>query len=77
MAAVIGYLLGLRGAGRFCLLGYTVPLLARLAGYPAVDIHRVHNVAWVFTLLLVVFFMFDQVPHVLDLLNAALNQVMD
>ena len=75
ISAVVGYLVGLKSWTKFTLLSYTLPMFARLASFPVEDLHRVHNFAAVFTLLLVVFFLFNQVPLVLDLLKAALNEV--
>ena len=75
LSAIIGYLLGLKSFSRFTLLMYTAPIFARLGNFPVEDLHRVHNFAAVYTLLIAVFFLFHHIPMVLDLLKAAVDHV--
>lgn len=76
ISAVIAYLIHLQLRAKIILLVYTLPMLARVANYPVNDLHRVHNFATVFTILIVVFYMFNYLHVVLDLVKAGISKAM-
>ena len=69
ISAVIAYLIQLQLQAKLTLLIYSLPMLARVANYPVGELRRVHNGATVFMILIVVFYMFNYLHVVLDLVK--------
>lgn len=76
ISATITYLINLDCMWKILLLIYATPIIARICSYPVADLHLIHNFAFMTALLLVVFYIFNHIPQVLDLIKTALQKVM-
>ena len=74
ITATIAYLIDLKSMKRLPLLIYTLPMLARLCGYPVEHLHRIHNFSSIFAILLATFFIFNKIPLVLDFAKSGLQK---
>lgn len=54
---------------------YTAPMIARMLSYPKGELYRVHNFAAMFTLVVVIFYIFHNLPHVFDLIKLGIRKV--
>ena len=75
ISAVIGYLINLKMWSKPLLLAYALPMLAKLLNFPTADLHRVHNFATIFSIMIVVAFLFNHIPFVLDLIKSGIQKI--
>ena len=75
LSALTAYMLKLTILARLVPLIYVVPVCARVAGYPISSLHRMHNFAFLFTMMLATFYLFNTIPKILDLMKAYMQEV--
>ena len=75
IGATVAYLLNVRSWAKVTLLIYTVPMFVRILHFPVEDLHRVHNFSAIFMLLQIVFYIFQKIPVVLDIIKTGVNKV--
>ncbi|XP_071090517.1 RING finger protein 145-like [Haliotis cracherodii] len=76
MAALIAYLVELKDWTRFLMLVFTLPVLARSLGFPLNDLHIVHNFASIFSTLIVLFYVFNNLGNIIDNCKEGINNVV-
>ena len=76
IGATVGYLINLKQWAKLSMLVYTAPMVARLFGYPVIDLYRVHNISAMVMLLIIIFYIFHHLPSVFDLLKSGINHVL-
>lgn len=75
IVSVIAYLIELKHWTKLPLLIYTLPMLARLLGYPVQYLHRVHNFASLFIILVLTIYIFNKIPLILDLAKTGMQKI--
>ena len=75
ISSVIAYLLGLDHWTKLPLLIYALPVLARPFIEDANTLYKVHNFSFMTTVLLLVFFIFNQIPPILDLVKDGIHKI--
>lgn len=69
LAAFIAYLIDISSWRRFILLIYTLPMIARIAGVPLAAFEHIHHFCTLFTVILIMLFLFNNVGFVLDVMK--------
>ncbi|XP_062568358.1 RING finger protein 145-like [Saccostrea cucullata] len=69
MAALIAYLIDITSWKRFVLLVYTLPMIARIAGIPLAALEHIHHFCSLFTVILIMLFLFNNIGFVLDIVK--------
>ena len=69
IAALIAYLIDITTWKRFVLLIYTLPLVARIAGIPFDVFEHLHHFCSLFTLILIMLFLFNNIGFALDIVK--------
>lgn len=73
IAALVAYLMEIRNWVKFTLLAFALPVVARLVGFRVTDLHLVHNFAIVYTILLVLFCIFNNLGNIIDIGKEGIN----
>ena len=73
IAAIVAYLVEIENWVKFTLLSFSLPVVARLAGFPVEELHLVHNFATVYTILLVLFCVFNNLGDIIDTCKEGVN----
>ncbi|XP_005089479.1 RING finger protein 145 [Aplysia californica] len=73
IAAVVAYLMEIENWVKFTLLSFALPVVARLVGFPVAELHLVHNFATVYTILLVLFCIFNNLGNIIDTCKEGIN----
>lgn len=74
LAATVSYLIQLNSTTRISLLIYVLPIVGRIIGCETNELQRLHNCAFIAMIFLVVAFLFNNVPKVLDKVRLELAQ---
>lgn len=69
MAAFIAYLIDITSWRRFVLLIYTLPMIARIAGIPLAAFEHIHHFCSLFTVILIMLFLFNNIGFGLDIVK--------
>ena len=77
LAAVITYLLDIRDWKKYLLLVFTAPMLARLSGLPVRDLPAVHNFSTIFSALMSLLFIFNNLGDGLDVIKRGINDARE
>ncbi|KAK6185620.1 hypothetical protein SNE40_007814 [Patella caerulea] len=75
ISALIAYLVDMNNWAKFLLLIFTTPVFARLTGFPTDLLYVIHNFASVFTSLMVLFYLFNNLGNIIDICKDGINQV--
>ena len=75
ISASIIYLINLKSWMKYTLMMYISPMIARVFGMPVMQLHIVHNFSSVFSVMMVVMFLFNHIPHVLDTFKTGLHKM--
>ncbi|GFN84190.1 RING finger protein 145-like [Plakobranchus ocellatus] len=67
IAALVAYLMEIKNWVKFTLLAFALPVVARLVGFPVSELHLVHNFATVYTILLILFCIFNHLGSIIDI----------
>lgn len=67
IAAVVAYLVEIKNWVKFTLLAFALPVVARLVGFPVAELHHIHNFSTVYTILLIVFCVFNNLGSIIDI----------
>lgn len=73
IAAVVAYLMEIENWVKFTLLAFTLPVVARLTGFPVSELHLVHDFATVYTILLILFCIFNNLGTIIDICKEGIN----
>ncbi|KAH9500092.1 hypothetical protein Btru_076584 [Bulinus truncatus] len=73
IAAVVAYLMEIENWVKFTLLAFALPVVARLAGFPVSELHLVHDFATVYTILLILFCIFNNLGNIIDICKEGIN----
>ncbi|CAG5118862.1 unnamed protein product [Candidula unifasciata] len=73
IAAIVAYLMEITNWVKFTLLAFALPVVARLMGFPVTELHLVHNFASVYTILLVLFCIFNNLGNIIDICKEGIN----
>ncbi|XP_064600261.1 RING finger protein 145-like [Liolophura sinensis] len=76
IAALITYLIEIKTWTKYAMLVYAAPMLARLAGLPALDLPAIHSFSTAFTIFLYMIFMFNKLGFMLDFAKDGMSQVL-
>ena len=76
IAAVVAYLMEIENWVKFTLLSFALPVMARLAGFPVEDLHLIHNFATVYTILLILFCIFNNLGDIIDICKEGIDLVV-
>lgn len=73
MAAVVAYLMEIKNWVKFTLLAFVLPVFGRLIGVPITELHVIHNFATAYTILLVLFCIFNNLGNIIDICKEGVN----
>lgn len=76
IAALIAYLIDMESWTKFLLLVFALPVFSRIAGLPVVVMHVLHNFATIFTLMIGLLYVFNNLGHLIDLFKEGVNSVV-
>lgn len=77
IASLVCYLIHLKDLLKFSLLIFTLPLVARLCGLPVRDLQAVHNFCMIFTLLMMLFYLFNTLSEGLQVIRDGFGQIQE
>ncbi|GFS24192.1 RING finger protein 145-like [Elysia marginata] len=76
IAAVVAYLMEIKNWVKFTLLAFALPVVARLVGFPVAELHLIHNFSTVYTILLIVFCIFNNLGSIIDICKEGISMAV-
>lgn len=76
IAAFVAYLMEIKNWVKFTLLAFILPVIGRHVGVPISELHVVHNCATAFTILLILFCIFNNLGHIIDICKEGVSIVV-
>ncbi|RUS84263.1 hypothetical protein EGW08_007956 [Elysia chlorotica] len=76
IAALVAYLMEIKNWVKFTLLAFALPVVARLVGFPVAELHLVHNFATVYTILLILFCIFNNLGSIIDICKEGISMAV-
>lgn len=73
IAAVVAYLMEIKNWVKFTLLAFALPVVARLMGFPVADLHLVHDFSTIYTILLILFCIFNNLGNIIDICKEGIS----
>ncbi|KAK3601387.1 hypothetical protein CHS0354_037703 [Potamilus streckersoni] len=77
IAALVAYLLNITDWTKYTFLVFTAPVIARIAGLSVKDLSIVHNFATIYVILMVMFYILNNLGYAMDILKDGINQVVE
>ncbi|KAK7110194.1 RING finger protein 145-like [Littorina saxatilis] len=75
VAALIAYLIDMKDWTKFLLLVFALPVFSRITGLPVVVMHVLHNFATIFTLMIGLFYVFNNLGNMIDMFKEGISRV--
>nr|KAG5687897.1 hypothetical protein BaRGS_027220 [Batillaria attramentaria] len=75
IAALIAYLIDMKDWTKFLLLVFALPTFSRITGLPVVVMRVMHNFATIFTLMIGLFYIFNNLGNMIDTCKEGINSV--
>lgn len=75
ISALIAYLIDVKDWTKFLLLVFALPVFSRITGLPVVVMHVLHNFATIFTLMIGLFYVFNNLGNMIDMFKEGINSV--
>lgn len=75
IAALIAYLVDIKDWTKFLLLVFALPTFARISGMPVMVMHVLHNFATIFTLMIGLFYIFNNLGNLIDMCKEGVNGI--
>ncbi|XP_076470514.1 RING finger protein 145-like [Babylonia areolata] len=75
ISALIAYLIDMKDWTKFLLLVFALPVFSRITGLPVVVMHVLHNFATIFTLMIGLLYVFNNLGNMIDMFKERINSV--